>query len=245
MPIIPRRRDRGRRRPARCPLHGARDDIAATMADATAWAEARGNRVLRPLLSRVLLPPTALGPASAATSMPRSSAPRPSLVRVDARDGFAQPAFRAALPVALDAARATGLASIAIHRAHTCTALGWFTEARGARGRHRARHDECQRRRRPSGRTPPHRRDQPHRLRRARRRGRSGDGLRPVHHPGRAGEGHDGEGRGQADPRRLGARRQRPSDDGPRTPRWPARSPPRAVTRAGGWASWSNCWPPA
>ena len=88
-------------------LHGARDDIAATMADATAWAEARGNRVcgLYYLESYCLQLRSGRVRGDVDAAVER---PRPSLVRVDARDGFAQPAFRAALPVALDAARATG-----------------------------------------------------------------------------------------------------------------------------------------
>ncbi|MEX0310122.1 MAG: Ldh family oxidoreductase, partial [Tateyamaria sp.] len=42
--------------------------------------------------------------------------------------GFAQPAFAYGLAPALDAARQYGIASLAVGHAHTCTALGYFTE---------------------------------------------------------------------------------------------------------------------
>ena len=53
--------------------------------------------------------------------------PRASLVHVDARFGFAQPAFAAGFPDACAAARETGVATLAIGHAHTCTSLGFFT----------------------------------------------------------------------------------------------------------------------
>ncbi|MEL7131253.1 MAG: Ldh family oxidoreductase, partial [Pseudomonadota bacterium] len=55
-------------------------------------------------------------------------APRPASIHVDALMGFAQPAFAYGLAPALDAARQFGIASLAIGHAHTCTALGYFTE---------------------------------------------------------------------------------------------------------------------
>ena len=113
--------------------HGAAPAVAATMADAVAWAEARGNRVcgLYYLESYCLQLRSGRVRGDARPVVRR---PRPGLVRADAADGFAQPAFRAALPDALAAAREAGLASLAIHRAHTCTALGWFTEAIACEG---------------------------------------------------------------------------------------------------------------
>ena len=107
--------------------HGAAPGVAATMADAIAFAEARGNRVcgLYYLESYCQQLRTGRVDGQAAPVVDR---PRPGTVKVDAADGFAQPAFLAALPVLLDAARDGGIASLAIGRAHTCTALGWFTE---------------------------------------------------------------------------------------------------------------------
>ncbi|MEO0932108.1 MAG: Ldh family oxidoreductase, partial [Pseudomonadota bacterium] len=46
----------------------------------------------------------------------------------DARFGFAQPAFAAGLPQAVDAAKVNGVATLAVAHAHTCTSLGYFTE---------------------------------------------------------------------------------------------------------------------
>jgi (2R)-3-sulfolactate dehydrogenase (NADP+) len=47
---------------------------------------------------------------------------------VDARYGFAQPAFARALPEAIAAARECGVATLAVGHAHTCTSVGYFTE---------------------------------------------------------------------------------------------------------------------
>lgn len=65
---------------------------------------------------------------------PEVHTPRPGAVTVDARLGFAQPAFARGLPVALKAARANGIASLAICHSHTCTSLGFFTEQIAAEG---------------------------------------------------------------------------------------------------------------
>jgi (2R)-3-sulfolactate dehydrogenase (NADP+) len=53
---------------------------------------------------------------------------RPGLVHVDADGGFAQPAFAIGLPDALGAAESLGVSAIAVSRAHTCAALGYFPE---------------------------------------------------------------------------------------------------------------------
>ena len=59
---------------------------------------------------------------------PQVSTPKSNAVVVDAGFGFAQPAFAHALPVALDAARSGGVATLSVAHAHTCTSLGYFTE---------------------------------------------------------------------------------------------------------------------
>ena len=59
---------------------------------------------------------------------------RPGAVTVDAKFGFAQPAFARALPEALDAARECGVASLSVGHAHTCTSLGYFTEQIAQKG---------------------------------------------------------------------------------------------------------------
>lgn len=65
---------------------------------------------------------------------PEVSSPKPGVVQADARFGFAQPAFSRALPAALDAARACGMASLSVGHSHTCTSLGFFTERIAAEG---------------------------------------------------------------------------------------------------------------
>ncbi|MFP7673876.1 Ldh family oxidoreductase [Marivita sp. S0852] len=108
--------------------HGASDTVATTMADAIAWAEARDNRIcgLYYLESycKQLLTGRVKGQA-----VPEVSKPRPGIVEVDAKYGFAQPAFAKAFDTGRTAARENGLASILVRHAHTCTALGWFTDA--------------------------------------------------------------------------------------------------------------------
>jgi len=108
--------------------HGADATVADEMARAIAWAEARHNRIcgLYYLESYCLQLRSGRVNGSA---VPKVSQPRASEVRVDADHGFAQPAFRAGLATALAAARETGIASLALHHAHTCTALGYFTQA--------------------------------------------------------------------------------------------------------------------
>jgi (2R)-3-sulfolactate dehydrogenase (NADP+) len=107
--------------------HGAAPGVAAEMARAIAWAEARDNRIcgLYYLESYCLQLRSGRVDGQA---VPQIDQPRASDIRVDAGHGFAQPAFAAALPQALATARETGMASLALHHAHTCTALGYFTE---------------------------------------------------------------------------------------------------------------------
>ncbi len=107
--------------------HGAQPWIAAEVARAVRKAEAVGNRIcgLYYLESycRQLDSGRVRGDAE-----PVVTRPRPGAVMVDARLGFAQPAFARALPEAVAAARECGVASLAVGHAHTCTSLGYFTE---------------------------------------------------------------------------------------------------------------------
>lgn len=112
--------------------YGAAAPIAAEMARAIAWAEARGNRICGLYYLESYCQQLRSGRVDG-HAVPGIDRPRASEIRVDAAHGFAQPAFAAALPQALAAARETGVVSLALHHAHTCTALGYFTEqiARG------------------------------------------------------------------------------------------------------------------
>jgi len=113
--------------------HGAEAGIAATMANAVAWAEARDNRICGLYYLESYCQQLVTGRVKG-DATPIVSKPRPGVVEVDAGYGFAQPAFAAALDQGTDAASTNGLASILIRHAHTCTALGWFTEAIARRG---------------------------------------------------------------------------------------------------------------
>ncbi|MHA7685053.1 Ldh family oxidoreductase [Cupriavidus sp. PET2-C1] len=61
-------------------------------------------------------------------AVPKMSRIRPGLIQVNADDGFAQPAFALGLPEALNGVESLGVAVLAISRAYTCTALGYFPE---------------------------------------------------------------------------------------------------------------------
>ncbi|MBO6885011.1 MAG: Ldh family oxidoreductase [Marivita sp.] len=108
--------------------HGASDEVAGIMADAVSWAEARGNRICGLYYLESYCQQLISGRVRGAVT-PSVTRPRSSTVEVDAGYGFAQPAFAAALDAATTAARETGIASLFVRHAHTCTALGWFTEA--------------------------------------------------------------------------------------------------------------------
>ena len=62
-------------------------------------------------------------------AVPSAERPRPALLTVDARGGFAYPALDLAAGLLPDAARAQGLAAAAIRRSHHCGAAGLPVEA--------------------------------------------------------------------------------------------------------------------
>ena len=107
--------------------HGARADVAAEMANAIAWAEARGNRICGLYYLESYCQQLVSGRVNGHAN-PSVVAVRPSFIRVDADFGFAQPAFAAGFDVAVAAARQNGIAALAVTHAHTCTAVGYFTE---------------------------------------------------------------------------------------------------------------------
>lgn len=64
----------------------------------------------------------------AGRAVPQLHQERPGVVQVEAGEGFAQPAFALGLPAALSAAATLGVAVLAVRRAYTPAALGWFPE---------------------------------------------------------------------------------------------------------------------
>ncbi len=113
--------------------HGAGEPQAEAVARAVARAEETGNIICGLYYLESYCRQLVSGRVNG-TVEPVVSAPRPGAVTVDAQLGFAQPAFTAGLPAAVAAARANGIASLAIAHSHTCTSLGFFTEQIAAEG---------------------------------------------------------------------------------------------------------------
>lgn len=108
--------------------HGAGENAAVEVAKAVAAAESVGNRIcgLYYLESYCLQLRSGRVRGDAE---PEVAQPRGGEVVVDAKFGFAQPAFMAGLDAAVQAAQTQGVARLSICHAHTCTSLGYFTQA--------------------------------------------------------------------------------------------------------------------
>ena len=107
--------------------HGARPWIADEVAKAVRKAESVGNRICGLYYLESYCQQLQSGRVKGDVE-PVVSRPRSANVVVDAKFGFAQTAFSRALPDAVTAARECGVASLAVCHAHTCTAVGYFTE---------------------------------------------------------------------------------------------------------------------
>ncbi|MBF9030894.1 Ldh family oxidoreductase [Rhodobacterales bacterium HKCCE3408] len=113
--------------------HGAGEWQAAEVARAVARAEETGNVICGLYYLESYCVQLRSGRVDG-TVEPGVTTPRPGHVAVDAKFGFAQPAFTRGLPVAVGAARTNGIASLAVGHSHTCTSLGFFTEQIAASG---------------------------------------------------------------------------------------------------------------
>jgi len=113
--------------------HGAGAVQAGHVARAVARAEALGNVICGLYYLESYCTQLASGRVNG-TVDPVVTQPRGAAVMVDAKFGFAQPAFAAGLDLAVDTARANGVATLAVANAHTCTSLGFFTEQIAAHG---------------------------------------------------------------------------------------------------------------
>lgn len=107
--------------------HGAAPWIAAEVAKAVRKAESVGNRICGLYYLESYCKQLETGRVKG-DAEPVITRPRPAAVMVDAKFGFAQPAFARGLPEAVLAAHENGIASLAVGHAHTCTSLGYFTE---------------------------------------------------------------------------------------------------------------------
>lgn len=106
--------------------HGADEWIADAVAQAVREAEGMGNKICGLYYLESYCQQLHSGRVKGDVT-PEVTRPRPGAVMVDARFGFAQPAFERGLPEAIEAASECGVASLAICHAHTCTSLGFFT----------------------------------------------------------------------------------------------------------------------
>lgn len=106
--------------------HGADPWIAAEVARAVREAEAIGNKICGLYYLESYCQQLTSGRVKGKAD-PQVSKCRASVISVDAQYGFAQPAFSRGLPVAIEAAKENGVATLAIGHAHTCTSLGYFT----------------------------------------------------------------------------------------------------------------------
>lgn len=113
--------------------HGAAEGPASHVARAVARAEQLGNVICGLYYLESYCTQLATGRVNGSVD-PVVSRPRPASVIADARFGFAQPAFAAALDEAVTAARENGVATLAVAHSHTCTSLGFFTEQIAAQG---------------------------------------------------------------------------------------------------------------
>lgn len=113
--------------------HGAGAFQAQTVARAVARAEQTGNIICGLYYLESYCTQLASGRVNG-TVEPVVSAPLSGSVLVDAKFGFAQPAFARGLPDAVTAARQNGIAQLGIAHSHTCTSVGFFTEQIAAQG---------------------------------------------------------------------------------------------------------------
>ena len=113
--------------------HGAGETQAASVARAVARAEETGNVICGLYYLESYCTQLASGRVNG-TVTPEVTIPRPASIMADAKFGFAQPAFVAALDTTAKSAKTNGVATLSVANAHTCTSLGFFTEQFAALG---------------------------------------------------------------------------------------------------------------
>ncbi len=107
--------------------HGAKEEISVHVADAVAKSESLGNRICGLYYLESYCQQLVTGRVNGAVE-PEVSKPKEAAIYVDAKFGFAQPAFAKGLPDALTQAQTFGVSTLSVGHAHTCTSLGYFTE---------------------------------------------------------------------------------------------------------------------
>ena len=107
--------------------HGARAEAAEVMARAIAATEADG--LASHGLAYLATYCTHLDCGKVVGgSVPEITRPKPGLVLADAGAGFAHPAIEAGFPALIEAARAQGVAALAVRNSYNCGVLGYHTE---------------------------------------------------------------------------------------------------------------------
>ncbi len=107
--------------------HGAARWIATEVAKAVRRAEATGNVICGLYYLESYCLQLATGRVQGDVE-PEVKVTKASAVEVDAKLGFAQPAFARGIETAISQARENGSCALAIRHSHTCTSLGYFTE---------------------------------------------------------------------------------------------------------------------
>lgn len=107
--------------------HGASVDTALLVGHAIRTAEANGNKICGLYYLESYCQQLATGRLDG-TVEPVVTVERAGAVRVDGQLGFAQAAFAAGFPAAIEAARSNGICGFAVEHTHTCTSVGYFAE---------------------------------------------------------------------------------------------------------------------
>lgn len=107
--------------------HGATAAVAASVARAVRVAEETGNKICGLYYVDSYCKQLGSGRVDGAAS-PTVTMAHAGAVRVDAKLGFAQPAFEAGFENAKHAARTNGICAYSLEHTHTATSVGYFTE---------------------------------------------------------------------------------------------------------------------
>ncbi|MGB1237694.1 MAG: Ldh family oxidoreductase [Pseudomonadales bacterium] len=113
--------------------HGAEQWVAEEMANAISYAESRHNPICGLYYLDSYCAHLRNGRVNGSAE-PHVSQPKASAVHIDAKDGFAQPAFKKGITQAIAIAKENGTCSLAISDAYTPTAIGYFTDQIAAAG---------------------------------------------------------------------------------------------------------------
>lgn len=106
---------------------------ARAVARSIAFAERDGQQIVGLSYLPTYCDHAACGKVDGAVQ-PSAEVLTPSLIRVDARTGFAHPALAVGLPLLVKAARRQGMAALAVGQSYACGSLGYFVEELAEQG---------------------------------------------------------------------------------------------------------------